>query len=156
MSYINKSNPTYGVMGLHCIVSLFRAVKKNWFVLVLTCVTSVVVFHHLLTISDMKWSHMLSSGDEPETISGTDFGEEKAEGEVGAVEDTKTSETVFDIDHRVPMFKLVSKTEEKPSIESDRAYGKILDELHLQETCQQDPSTVVIDVGAGLGKRILK
>ncbi|CAF0759744.1 unnamed protein product [Adineta ricciae] len=151
MSYINKTNSGYGTLCLHYMVSMVRAAKQNWFILVLACVTSVLVLRHLAAISDLQLSRMLLNGDEPETVVGTDIDGEKTQEGGGMVEDNKPNETVFDMDNREPAFKLVTRTGDKPPIDSDRAYGKILDELHLQETCQQDPSTVVIDVGAGLG-----
>ena len=156
MSHINKTNPTYGGLCLHYMLSVFRATKQNWFILVLACVTSVIVFRHLVVLSDLQLARTLLNGDEPETVIGTDTGGEKTEEGGGMVEDSKSNETVFDMDNREPAFKLVTRTDDKPPTDSDRAYGKILDELHLKETCQQDPSTVVIDVGAGLGKRIWK
>jgi FkbM family methyltransferase len=59
---------------------------------------------------------------------------------------------VIDMNDRTPSYRLATKFGEKPYDDIDRAQAKLLDELHLYEVCQRDPSTIVVDVGAGLGR----
>ncbi|CAF0759726.1 unnamed protein product [Adineta ricciae] len=55
------------------------------------------------------------------------------------------------MDDRVPSYKLATESGDKPYADGDRAQAQALEELHLYETCQRDPSTIVVDVGAFLG-----
>ena len=64
-----------------------------------------------------------------------------------------SSEIVVQMDDRVPSYKLATESGDKPYADGDRAQAQVLEELHLYETCQRDPSTIVVDVGAFLGMR---
>ncbi|UJR32301.1 hypothetical protein I4U23_019765 [Adineta vaga] len=63
----------------------------------------------------------------------------------------KSSEIVIEMDNRIPTYKLATQSGNKPYADGDRAQAKVLEEIHLYETCQRDPSTIVVDVGAFLG-----
>jgi hypothetical protein len=59
---------------------------------------------------------------------------------------------VVAMDDRVPSYKLIIRSEDKLYAEGNRAQAKVLEELRLYEICQRDPSTIVVDVGAFLGR----
>ena len=61
---------------------------------------------------------------------------------------------MVDIDERSPSYRLATKSGDKPIGISDQGQARLLDELHLREVCQREPSTIVVDVGAGLGRII--
>lgn len=61
-------------------------------------------------------------------------------------------EVVVLMDDRVPSYKLATMSHNKPYADGDHAQAKVLEELRLYETCQKDPSTLVVDVGAFLGR----
>jgi hypothetical protein len=53
---------------------------------------------------------------------------------------------------RLPSFKLATSSDgEKPFGDGDQAQGTIIDSLQLVKKCKQDPSLIVVDVGAFLG-----
>jgi len=68
---------------------------------------------------------------------------------------TTPGPVVIDMNGRKPSYRLATKFGDMPYGASDYGQAKLLEELHLYEVCQRDPSTTVVDVGAGLG-RIIK
>jgi hypothetical protein len=62
---------------------------------------------------------------------------------------------VIFMNNRMAVYRLATKFGDIPYGASDQGQAKLLEELHLYEVCQRDPSTIVVDVGAGLG-RIIK
>ncbi|UJR32302.1 hypothetical protein I4U23_019766 [Adineta vaga] len=148
MSYIKKQKNTYGISGLQCIATFCRTSKPNWCILTATLCTFVLLFHHAHYLSYSKLSEAFSNEDDSNSV----MADGNVENEPIQTEEVNTNETVIEMSDRVPSFELATKKGDRPSSESDRAYGKLLDELHLQDVCQQDPTTIVVDVGAGLGE----
>jgi hypothetical protein len=68
---------------------------------------------------------------------------------------TTAGPVVIEMKDRKPSYRLATKFGDIPYGASDQGQAKLLEELHLYEVCQRDPSTIVVDVGAGLG-RIIK
>jgi FkbM family methyltransferase len=68
---------------------------------------------------------------------------------------TTPGPVVIVMNDRMTVYRLATKYGDMPYGASDHAQAKLLEELHLYEVCQRDPSTIVVDVGAGLG-RIIK
>jgi len=59
---------------------------------------------------------------------------------------------VMEMNDRLPSFKLAtSRYNEKPFGDGDQAQGTVIDSLQLVKKCKQDPSLIVVDVGAFLG-----
>jgi hypothetical protein len=65
---------------------------------------------------------------------------------------TTPGPVVIVMNDRMTSYRLATKFGDMPYGASDRAQAKLLDELHLYEVCQRDSSTIVVDVGAGLGR----
>jgi hypothetical protein len=58
---------------------------------------------------------------------------------------------LIEMDDRYPVFTLATEDGNKPHDDGDRAQATVIDSLQLIEACQQDPSLIVVDVGALLG-----
>ena len=52
---------------------------------------------------------------------------------------------------RKPFFKLATIGGSKPYADGDRAQEVVVNSLQLVDRCKQDPSLIVVDVGAFLG-----
>lgn len=52
---------------------------------------------------------------------------------------------------RKPSYKLVTLNGEKPYADGDRAQATVVEHLQLVDQCQEDPSLIVVDIGAYLG-----
>jgi len=52
---------------------------------------------------------------------------------------------------RLPFFKLASNYHRQPYADGDRAQATVIHSLQLIHKCKQDPSLIVVDVGALLG-----
>jgi hypothetical protein len=55
---------------------------------------------------------------------------------------------------RQPAFILATTDGSKPYADGDRAQATVVQSLQLVERCKQDPSLIVVDVGALLGSYI--
>jgi FkbM family methyltransferase len=64
---------------------------------------------------------------------------------------TTAGPVVIEMKDRKPSYRLATKFGDMPYGASDHGQVKLLEELHLYEVCQRDPSTIVVDVGAGIG-----
>jgi hypothetical protein len=58
---------------------------------------------------------------------------------------------VVEMNDRLPFFKLATTDGAKPYADGDRAQMAVINSLQLVNKCQQDPSFIVVDVGAFLG-----
>ncbi|CAF1017896.1 unnamed protein product [Rotaria magnacalcarata] len=52
---------------------------------------------------------------------------------------------------RKPTYKLVTLNGRKPYADGDRAQAVVVEHLQLVNTCQEDPSLIVVDIGAFVG-----
>ena len=59
---------------------------------------------------------------------------------------------VIVMDDRQPFYKLATVNGKKPEVNGDRAQGTVVKHLQLVERCRRDPSLIVVDVGAFLGR----
>ncbi|CAF1213528.1 unnamed protein product [Rotaria sp. Silwood1] len=59
---------------------------------------------------------------------------------------------VVEMNDRVPSFKLATYNGQPPYAEGDRAQTAIVNSLQLMKRCAQDPSLIVVDVGAFVGE----
>ncbi|CAF2968028.1 unnamed protein product [Rotaria sp. Silwood2] len=59
---------------------------------------------------------------------------------------------VAEMNDRVPVFKMATVDGQKPYADGDRAQATVINSLQLVEKCAQDPSLIVVDVGAFLGE----
>jgi hypothetical protein len=57
---------------------------------------------------------------------------------------------------RKPFYKLATFNGRKPYANGDRAQAIVVKHLQLAEKCRQDPSLIVVDVGAFIGNIFLK
>ena len=57
------------------------------------------------------------------------------------------------MDDRQPFYKLVTLEGRKPYADGDRAQGTVIKHLQLVENCKQNPSLIVVDVGAYIGNK---
>ena len=55
---------------------------------------------------------------------------------------------------RIPSFKLATTDVKKPYAHGDRAQATIIQSLQLVNRCKEDPSLIVVDVGAFLGRHL--
>jgi hypothetical protein len=62
---------------------------------------------------------------------------------------------VIEMNDRVPSFKLVTFNGLKPHVDGDRAQATVINSLELPTKCNQDPSLIVVDIGAYLGNHTL-
>jgi hypothetical protein len=60
---------------------------------------------------------------------------------------------VVTMNDRVPSYKLATLDGEKPYADGDRAQATVINHLQLAQMCKRDPSLVVVDIGAFLGKK---
>ncbi len=58
---------------------------------------------------------------------------------------------LVEMNDRLPSFKLASNHHQKPYADGDRAQATVIRSLQLVDKCKQDPSLIVVDVGALLG-----
>ncbi|CAF1410093.1 unnamed protein product [Rotaria sordida] len=65
-----------------------------------------------------------------------------------------TQYKVVEMNDRVPSFKLATNSGKPPYADGDRAQTAIINSLQLVEKCKQDPSLIVVDVGAFIGSQI--
>ncbi|CAF4007856.1 unnamed protein product, partial [Rotaria sordida] len=63
-----------------------------------------------------------------------------------------TQYKVVEMNDRVPSFKLATNSGKPPYADGDRAQTAIINSLQLVEKCKQDPSLIVVDVGAFIGE----
>ena len=59
---------------------------------------------------------------------------------------------LVEMNDTLPFFKLATIEGHKPHADGDRAQQRIMKNLRLQDKCRRDPSILVADVGAFLGK----
>ena len=60
---------------------------------------------------------------------------------------------VIVMDERRPSYKLATVDGKKPDVNGDRAQATVVKHLQLVEKCRHDPSLIVVDVGAFLGRK---
>ncbi len=58
---------------------------------------------------------------------------------------------LVEMNDRLPFFKLASNYHRTPYADGDRAQATVIRSLQLVDKCKQDPSLIVVDVGALLG-----
>ncbi|CAF5179157.1 unnamed protein product [Rotaria magnacalcarata] len=58
---------------------------------------------------------------------------------------------VIKMNDRKPTYKLVTLNGRKPYADGDRAQAVVVEHLQLVNTCQEDPSLIVVDIGAFVG-----
>lgn len=60
---------------------------------------------------------------------------------------------IVEMNVRKPFFKLATVDGQKPYADGDRAQETVVNSLKLVDQCKQDPSFIVVDIGAFLGMR---
>jgi hypothetical protein len=68
-----------------------------------------------------------------------------------ATKESKITQKIVEINDRQPSYKLYVYEGYQVAVDRNRAQAKILDNIKLHDTCQQNPKTLVVDVGASLG-----
>lgn len=58
---------------------------------------------------------------------------------------------VIEMDDRQPVYKLATLNGQRPYADGDRAQGTVVQQLQLVDKCREDPSLIVVDVGAYIG-----
>lgn len=61
---------------------------------------------------------------------------------------------VIEVNDRRPVYRLATLDGRKPEVNGDQAQATVVEHLKLAEQCQRDPSLIVVDVGAYVGKTI--
>ena len=59
---------------------------------------------------------------------------------------------VIEMNDRQPVYKLVTLDGGKPYADGDRAQGTVVEYLQLVQKCREDPSLIVVDIGAYIGE----
>lgn len=59
---------------------------------------------------------------------------------------------VIAMNDRQPVYKLVTLDGRKPYADGDHAQGTVVKYLQLANKCREDPSLIVVDIGAYLGE----
>lgn len=59
---------------------------------------------------------------------------------------------VIKMNDRKPYYKLATFSGRKPYADGDRAQARVVEHLQLFKNCHEDPSLIVVDVGAYLGE----
>ena len=58
---------------------------------------------------------------------------------------------VIEMDDQQPVYQLATVNGRKPYADGDRAQGTVVQHLRLVDKCRDDPSLIVVDVGAYVG-----
>ena len=61
---------------------------------------------------------------------------------------------VIEVNDRRPVYRLATLDGRKPEVNGDQAQATVVEHLKLAEQCQRDPSLIVVDVGAYVGKSV--
>ena len=61
---------------------------------------------------------------------------------------------VIEVNDRQPVYRLATLNGQKPEVNGDRAQATVVKHLKLVEKCRRDPSLIVVDVGAYVGKTV--
>lgn len=67
------------------------------------------------------------------------------------INERKINYKVVEINDRQPSYKLYVYERYDIDVDRKRAQAKLLDNIKLHDKCQQNPKTIVLDVGASLG-----
>lgn len=67
------------------------------------------------------------------------------------IKERKINKKIIDISDRQPSFKLYAYDGYEASSDRNRAQAKLLDNLKFHDKCQQNPKTIIVDIGASLG-----
>ncbi len=67
------------------------------------------------------------------------------------IKEEKINKKIVEINDRQPAFKLYIYDGYEIAPDRNRAQVKLLDNLNLHDKCQQNPKTIVVDIGASLG-----
>ncbi|CAF1401864.1 unnamed protein product [Adineta steineri] len=149
MSHISKNVKKWIPLRLPSVSSLNRSSKPRWYNVLIVFLVVLIVLDHIHNFSYAEFSRLFHESDDLD-ISDTDL--MMMDDEVTkSPKSGNLTEVVIEMNDRVPTFKLATKSGEKPASESDQGLNQLYEELHLQETCQRDSSTIVVDVGASLG-----
>ncbi|CAF1606296.1 unnamed protein product [Rotaria sordida] len=57
---------------------------------------------------------------------------------------------MIEMNDRVPTFKMATIDGRKPYADGDQAQATVINSLELVKKCKQDPSLIVVDIGAFL------
>jgi hypothetical protein len=68
-----------------------------------------------------------------------------------SIKEIKINNKIIEINDRQPSFQLYIYDGYEVALNRNRAQAKLLDNLKLHDKCQQNPKTIVVDVGASLG-----
>jgi hypothetical protein len=63
----------------------------------------------------------------------------------------KITQKFVEINDRQPSYKLYIYEGYETTLNRNRAQVKVLDDIKLHDTCQKNPKTIVVDIGASLG-----
>lgn len=69
-----------------------------------------------------------------------------------AIKERKINKKIVEINDRQPSFKLYIYDGYEINLDRNRAQAKLLDNIKLHDKCQQEPKTIIVDIGASLGQ----
>jgi hypothetical protein len=156
MANINKNADKSRQQKSTCTSTFLCCSKLCWWILLSMFIVFIILLYHIRSFSYSEFSRILIysgyvnstssilSQSKTITLSTTSL----------TTSTTDLPKVVIDMNDRIPSYKLATKFGDKPYADGDRAQAKVLDELHLYGVCQRDPSTIVVDVGAFLGRII--
>lgn len=150
MSRINQILNRLKQLKLYYIATSVRWGRLRWYIVLLTTFAILNYIHPLRTLSSAKIPNSWQKSHYSQYINSLLHRPKPTP------TTTRHPDIIVDMNKRKPSFKIVIRPEDKPFINNERAEAILLERIHLQETCRHDPSTIVVDVGAGLGKRIPK
>ena len=133
-------------MTLSSILSNFS--RLNWIISISIAAVLIIILYDFHTYSYREITRLIN---DPAYSDSINF--------LSPQRDTQTPsttkaplETVLDVYDRSPTYQIATKDGERPNVKGYHAETKLLENLRLMEVCSRDPSTIVVDVGAYLGK----
>ncbi|CAF1254847.1 unnamed protein product [Adineta ricciae] len=144
MSRINQILNRLKQLRLYYILTSVRWSRLRWYIILLTTFAILNYLHPLRTLSSGKIPNSWQTSHYSQYINSFFL-------VAKPTTTTKHPDIIVDMHKRKPIYKIVIRPEDKPFIKNERAEAILLERIRLQETCRQDPSTIVVDVGAGLG-----
>lgn len=113
-----------------------QALRSRRVLIIIAIVTALISFNGFLSKSSSS-----TGGNSPK----------RSGFQPAAMSNRKVKEKIMDINDRQPSYKLYIYEGYDVTNSRYRAQAKLVDRLKLHDKCQQNPGTIVVDVGASLG-----
>lgn len=146
MRTINSSRTVYRCRQkrLHHILTYFRWAKLRWVIFGVLLTIFIVQFVQIRSVTYPIFFRMLFN----KYFSSYDEVSDETEST------TLAPEVVIEMNDRAPIYKLVVRADDRTYVDPYRAQAKLLENIKLYDTCQHDPTTLVVHIGPYLGRNL--